>query len=68
MAGVEQIAPHNDAVKLTLAEDTAPQDVLRALMAQGVTLEKFEIAVLTLDEIFIRVVEGTRPELAEGGA
>jgi len=58
VAGVEQIAPHNDAVKLTLAEDTAPQDVLRALMAQGVTLEKFEIAVPTLDEIFIRVVEG----------
>ncbi len=26
---------------------------------EGVTLEKFEIAVPTLDEIFIRVVEGT---------
>ncbi len=68
VAGVEQVASHNDALKLTLAEDTAPQDVLRALMAQGVTLEKFEIAVPTLDEIFIRVVEGTCPELAEGGA
>ena len=62
VAGVEQVAPHNNALKLTLAEDTAPQDVLQALIAQGVTLEKFEIAVPTLDEIFIRVVEGTCPE------
>ena len=67
VAGVEQVSPHNNALKLTLAEDTAPQDVLQALIAQGVTLEKFEIAVPTLDEIFIRVVEGTCPELAEGG-
>ena len=57
VAGVEQVSPHNDAVKLTLARDTTPQDVLRALMAQDVILEKFEIAIPTLDEIFIRVVE-----------
>jgi hypothetical protein len=37
----------------TLGEDTAPQDVLQALIAHGVTLEKFEIAVPTLDEIFM---------------
>jgi len=57
VAGVEHAAPHNDAVKLTLATDTTPQDVLHALMAQNVILEKFEIATPTLDEIFIRVVE-----------
>jgi ABC-2 type transport system ATP-binding protein len=56
--GVEQAAPHNDAIKLTLSQGTTPQDVLRALMAQDVILEKFEIATPTLDEIFIRVVEG----------
>ncbi len=56
--GVEQTSPHNDAVKLTLSQDTTPQDVLHALMAQDVILEKFEIAIPTLDEIFIRVVEG----------
>ncbi len=56
--GVEQVSPHNNAVKLTLARDTTPQDVLHALVAQGVILEKFEIAIPTLDEIFIRVVEG----------
>jgi ABC-2 type transport system ATP-binding protein len=58
VAGVEQVSLHNSDSKLTLAQGTTPQDVLRALMAQNVILEKFEIAVPTLDEIFIRVVEG----------
>jgi len=56
IAGVESIVSHNAAAKLTLTETTTPQDVLQALIAQGVVLEKFEIAVPTLDEIFIRVV------------
>ena len=57
VAGVKRVSPHNDAAKLTLAQGTTPQDVLRALVAQNVILEKFEIAIPTLDEIFIRVVE-----------
>lgn len=57
VAGVEQVLPHNNATRLMLAEGTTPQDVLQALMAQDVILEKFEIAIPTLDEIFIRVVE-----------
>ena len=56
LAGVEEIVAHNGALKLTLSDDTAPQDVLSALVAQGVVVERFEIAVPTLDEIFIRVV------------
>lgn len=69
VAGVEQVTAHNDAVKLTLAEDTTPQDVLQGLMAQNVILERFEIAVPTLSEIFIRVVEeGSPPERVRGGA
>ncbi|MFN2230789.1 MAG: ABC transporter ATP-binding protein [Anaerolineae bacterium] len=56
LAGVIDIAPHNGATRLTLADDTQPQDVLGALVARGVVLERFEIAVPTLDEIFIRVV------------
>ena len=55
--GIEQILPHNNAAKLVLAEGTSPQDVLQALMAQDATLERFEIAIPSLDEIFIRVVE-----------
>jgi ABC-2 type transport system ATP-binding protein len=57
VAGVEAIATHNNALKLTLAEGTTPQRVLQELIARDVTLEKFEIAIPTLDEIFIRVVE-----------
>ena len=56
--GVESIVTHNSALKLTLSPGTSPQDVLRALVAQDVPLEQFEIATPTLDEIFIRVVQG----------
>jgi len=58
--GVESIVTHNSALKLTLSPGTSPQDVLRALVAQDVTLEQFEIATPTLDEIFIRVVQGEK--------
>jgi len=54
--GVEEMALHNDATRMTLAEGTDPQDVLRALLAQDVIVEQFEIALPGLDEIFIRVV------------
>jgi ABC-2 type transport system ATP-binding protein len=57
LRGVENVIAHNNAVKLTLAQGVAPQDVLKNLMQQDVAVEKFEIAVPTLDEIFIRVVE-----------
>ncbi len=57
LPGVVEASPNHNAIKLTLAEGTRPQDVLRSLMTRDVVLEKFEIAVPTLDEIFIRVVE-----------
>ena len=55
--GVEQIELHNSNTRLTLAEGTTPQDILRTLVQQGVILEHFEIAAPTLDEIFIHVVQ-----------
>ena len=57
LVGVKDISPHNGDLKLTLMEDTTPQDVLKTLTARNIILEKFEIAVPTLSEIFIRVVE-----------
>jgi ABC-2 type transport system ATP-binding protein len=57
VAGVTSVQPHNSAFKLSLAQEATPQSVLRALVDQGVAVERFEIAVPTLDEIFIRVVE-----------
>ncbi|UCC76825.1 MAG: ATP-binding cassette domain-containing protein [Anaerolineales bacterium] len=59
--GVEQVMQHNDAMKWTLSPGTTPQMVLKALMAQDVALERFEIALPTVEEIFIKAVqEGAR--------
>jgi len=61
VAGVEEVVAHNSATRFNLAEGVGPQDVLRSLMAENVVLEKFEIAIPSLDEIFVRVVAGERP-------
>jgi ABC-2 type transport system ATP-binding protein len=58
LPGVESVTAHNGDLKLTLAPGATPQETLKALLARDVVLEKFEIAIPTLDEIFIRVVEG----------
>jgi len=56
LSGVEATSNHNGAVYLTLSIGATPQDVLEQLLAEQVTVERFEIAVPTLDEIFIRTV------------
>jgi ABC-2 type transport system ATP-binding protein len=56
--GVLHSESHNSVVRLTLSPATSPQDVLRGLVAQNVIIEQFEVAMPTLDEIFIRVVQG----------
>jgi ABC-2 type transport system ATP-binding protein len=59
MSGVEGVSQRNGALHLSLAADTQPQEILRQLLAQT-TVEHFEIAIPTLDEIFIRTVGGER--------
>jgi len=61
LEGVEEVIPQNQVSKLVLADSVAPQEVLAALVAGGHRVERFEIAVPTLDEIFIRVVSPERP-------
>jgi ABC-2 type transport system ATP-binding protein len=56
LPGVAMVSQNHDGVKLTLNEGVTPQAVLETLVAQHVPLEKFEIALPTLDEIFIRTV------------
>ena len=58
LKGVERVEPIIGGVKLQLSPETAPQDVLRALVAENSTVNQFEISMPTLDEIFIRVVQG----------
>ena len=54
---VESVVSHNSATKLILKEGSNPQDVLADLVARGVAVDKFEVALPTLDEIFINVVK-----------
>jgi ABC-2 type transport system ATP-binding protein len=60
--GVTQVASRNGDARLTLDPGTRPQDVLERLVAQQVTLERFEIAMPSLDEIFVQVVAADRRE------
>ncbi len=57
LQGVEAVVPLNNSLRLSLSASTSPQEILRSILTKEVTLEKFEIAVPTLDEIFIKVVE-----------
>jgi ABC-2 type transport system ATP-binding protein len=57
LPGVKERESHNGDLKLTLMDNTSPQDLFKALAASGTNLEKFEVAVPSLSEIFIRVVE-----------
>jgi len=58
IVGVNSIERENHEVRLHLETGTSPQDVLKRLVNSGVALEQFEIAMPTLDEIFIEVVKG----------
>ncbi|HET7088694.1 MAG TPA: ATP-binding cassette domain-containing protein [Anaerolineae bacterium] len=62
LTGVEAMTVVNHVTKLTLGNDSTPQDVLKALVERGVVLEKFEIAVPSLNEIFIRAVSEEVPD------
>jgi len=57
ISSVESMETHNSSTKLILNAGSNPQDVLADLVAQDVNVEKFEIALPTLDEIFIQVVQ-----------
>jgi ABC-2 type transport system ATP-binding protein len=64
--GVESIETHNSSFHLKLLPDTTPQAILKYLVDQNVTLEQFEIAMPSLDEIFIQVVKGQGRRDAQG--
>jgi ABC-2 type transport system ATP-binding protein len=66
LPGILSIEPVNGSMRLNLAPETAPQDVLRTLVNQNLPIEQFEVAMPTLDEIFIRVVSQETGGLPEG--
>ncbi len=57
LKGVSRIEKLNDAYRLTPQPGLSAHELLDALVAQGIKLNSFEVAVPTLDEIFIRVVK-----------
>ena len=56
LPGVREIIPHNSSTLLRCEPGKTPQDILHVLVEKGIALEQFEIAMPTLDEIFIKVV------------
>ena len=56
LAGVQAVTSHNDTLQLTRDQESSPQDILQQLVSQQCVIERFEIALPSLDEIFIRVV------------
>jgi ABC-2 type transport system ATP-binding protein len=50
----------NDHWELSLEEGVEPAVVLRALLDKGVSVDSYEVALPSLEEIFVRVVEGRR--------
>lgn len=59
--GIGLIEEQRDGLLVHLQEGTTPQMLLTSLVQSGVNLDKFEIAVPTLDEIFIEAVKGETP-------
>ena len=48
------------AVRFVLRESATPRDLFRELAARDVSVDHFEVAAPSLDEIFIKVVEASR--------
>jgi len=60
LPGVREIVPHNSSTLLRCEPGKNPQDILHTLVEKGIVLEQFEIAMPTLDEIFIQVVNESK--------
>jgi ABC-2 type transport system ATP-binding protein len=63
-SGARLTGPRADYVELTVPRDVDPQAILRAVIARGDRVARFEIADPSLEEIFIERV-GIRPGDAE---
>jgi ABC-2 type transport system ATP-binding protein len=55
VSGIAERRPHKDYTELVLENDTTPKQVLERLISTGVTINRFEIATPSLNEIFLEV-------------
>jgi ABC-2 type transport system ATP-binding protein len=58
LPGVRQVRLANHGHELMLEVDVTPQTILRRLVDSGISIQRFEVAVPPLEQIFISVVEG----------
>ncbi|MBP8251288.1 MAG: ATP-binding cassette domain-containing protein [Herpetosiphon sp.] len=59
LAGVASVQAVNGSQQLNLAENATPQDVFHAIAQRpDIKLDRFEVALPSLDDIFVRVVSG----------
>lgn len=57
LKGVLHVESHNSVYRLTLSPDSQTAEILHQLVEDRVFVERFEIAVPTLDQIFIQVIQ-----------
>ena len=60
LPGVRSLRNEGSYWEISLEAGVRPADVLRGLLEQGVSVESYEVALPSLEEIFVRVVEGRR--------
>lgn len=62
LEGAGEIEERRDGLLVHLRDGMTPQNFLTSLINKGILLDKYEIAIPTLDEIFIQAVKGEAPE------
>lgn len=60
IGGVGEVVRSADSISMRLIEEATAEQVLKQLLDAGMRIERFEVALPTLEEIFIREVQGRR--------
>ena len=63
--GVVRVESTNDHAKVYLADDCEPREFLARALAAGAAIDHFEVALPSLEDIFVRVAKAGQQTLAE---
>ncbi len=58
--GIKEISKHNSGYLLKFEQGHSAQEILHQLVKMNIPIEQFEVAMPSLDEIFIEVVNGEK--------
>ncbi len=56
LPGVQKVIDHGTYKELVMADDSSSKDVFRALADHEIEVQRFQVARLSLEEIFVRIV------------